>query len=81
MKIFEAERDLEVVVLPGEREPAVGGQHLVPLVHVNDLGEGQAEHHHQGGVVQRGRSTNHNIRTSWSFGDDKLCSTALNTVS
>ena len=44
------------MVLPGEGEPAVGGQHLVPLVHVNDLGQSQAEHHHQGGVVQRGGS-------------------------
>ena len=50
--------DLEVMVLPGEREPAVGGQHLVPLVHVDDLGERQAEHHHQGGVVQVGGSSN-----------------------
>ena len=30
-------QDLEVVILPGEGEPAVGGEHLVPLVHVNDL--------------------------------------------
>ena len=44
------------MVLPSEGEPAVGGQHLVPLVHVNDLGQSQAEHHHQGGVVQRGGS-------------------------
>ena len=49
------------MVLPGEREPAVGGQHLVPLVHVNDLGQSQAEHHHQGGVVQRGGSRRGNI--------------------
>ena len=63
MKIFEVERDLEVVILPGEREPAVSGQHLVPLVHVDDLGESQTEDHHQGGVVEMGRSSNDKIRT------------------
>ena len=46
------------MVPPGEGEPAVGGQDLVPLVHVNDLGESQAEHHHQGAVVEMGRSGN-----------------------
>ena len=52
-----------MMVLPGEGEPAVGGQHLVPLVHVNDLGQSQAEDHHQGAVVQMGRSRIGLIRT------------------
>ena len=55
-----------MVILPGEGEPAVGGEHLVPLVHVNDLGESQAEHHHQGVVVKIGRSSNGSI-TKESF--------------
>ena len=47
---------LEVAVLPCEGEPAVCGEHLVPLVHVNDLSQGQPEHHGQGVVVEEGRS-------------------------
>ena len=54
------------MIPPCEREPAVGGEDLVPLVHVNDLGESQAEHHHQGVVVEIGRSSNGSI-TKESF--------------